>query len=296
MRTIMRVVPSVLAVLALASSGRAQISVTPDINPNDLVNNILGPGISIVGTPQLLDGAGNPYSVAGAAGVFTGGASAGIGIAGGVVLTTGYATLIGPVNNDDGAGRDNGLPGYAPLGAQVPGFPTFDALRLKFDFTTPGGDLFFNYVFGSEEYNEFANSPFNDVFAFFLDGNNIALIPGTTTPVSINNVNGGNPLGTNPQNATYFNNNDPSDGGTFAFQYDGFTDVFTAQALGLSAGTHTIELAIADSGDHVLDSGVFIQGGTFSGEITPPGVPDAGSTLALFGLGLAGLAGLRRKL
>ena len=36
---------------------------------------------------------------------------------------------------------------------------------------------------------------FNDVFGFFLDGKNIALIPATESPVSIDNVNGGNPLG-----------------------------------------------------------------------------------------------------
>jgi hypothetical protein len=61
--------------------------------------------------------------------------------------------------------------------------------------------LKFRYAFGSEEYMEFANSSFNDVFGFFISGpnpsggsytnQNIALIPGTATPVTINNVNGG---------------------------------------------------------------------------------------------------------
>ncbi len=55
-------------------------------------------------------------------------------------------------------------------------------------------DLFFEFVFSSEEYNEFVNSGFNDVFAFFVDGENIGFVPGTFDPVSIDTVNGGNPL------------------------------------------------------------------------------------------------------
>ena len=42
----------------------------------------------------------------------------------------------------------------------------------------------------------------------------------------------------------------------------------TAQALGLSSGTHTLKLAIADVGDSQLDSGVFLQGGSLT--VTPP--------------------------
>lgn len=76
---------------------------------------------------------------------------------------------------------------------------------LEFDFTTTGGNLFFSFVFASEEYNEYVNSSFNDVFGFFVNGVNIALVPGTSTPVAINSVNcgysGGGALpGTNPEN------------------------------------------------------------------------------------------------
>ena len=65
---------------------------------------------------------------------------------------------------------------------------------------------------------------------------------GRATPISINNVNGGNPFPVQTlQNAAFFHNNDLSDGGPFYFlNYDGFTDVFTLSALGLGAGSHTI--------------------------------------------------------
>lgn len=143
---------------------------------------------------------------------------------------------------------------------------TRDTTYLEFDFATTSGDLFFNFVFASEEYNEFANSLFNDVFAFYVDGQNIAFIPGTTTPISINTINGGNPIGTNPQNPQFYVNNGIFDGGLFLNQvgFDGFTTVFTAQAVGLSAGVHRIKLAISDTTDRSFDSGVFLQAGSFA--------------------------------
>lgn len=142
---------------------------------------------------------------------------------------------------------------------------------------------------------EFTNSPFNDVFAFFLDGQNIALIPGTTTPVSINNVNGGNPLGINATNPQFFVNNDLSDGGSFFdIQYDGFTKAFTAQALGLTPGTHTIKLAVADAGDSILDSAVFIQGDSFSDQPTQP-IPEPVTILGTLTAGAFGAKFMRKR-
>ena len=75
--------------------------------------------------------------------------------------------------------------------------------------------LTFQYVFASEEYNEYANTRYNDTFAFFVNGTNCATVPGTVPPkpVSINTINGGNPFGTNAQNPAFYRNNDLSDGG-----------------------------------------------------------------------------------
>lgn len=275
-----------LAMMAVPAS--AAITVSQSNDADALANGILGSGIT-------LSGAASYTGHATASGFFTGGVSAGIGIESGIVLTSGNVNLIDSVNNSDAATGSNGLPGDADLNAL--GYSTLDATVLEFDFTTAGGDLYFNYVFGSEEYNEYTNSSFNDVFAFFLNGANIALIPGTTTPVSVNNVNGGNPYGTSATNPHLFNNNDLNDGGPFfAFEYDGFTNVFTAQKLGLGAGTHHIKLAIADTADRILDSGVFIQGGTFSDEPTDP-IPAPGAILlGSMGVGLVGWLRRRRTL
>ena len=100
------------------------------------------------------------------------------------------ANVIGP-NEEDGITADNDQPGDADLDTLIPGGSTFDACVLTFDFVPQTDVLTFDYVFTSDEYNEYANTEFNDVFGFFVNGQNVALIPGTTTPVAINNVNDG---------------------------------------------------------------------------------------------------------
>lgn len=240
------------------------LTVSPVGDPFTLVDTILGEGITLVDVPTYI-GADV------ASGTFRGGIAAGLGIESGIILTTGEAALALPPNEFDGATAINGLEGDEDLDALLDGFTTNDATVLEFQFRSRGGDLFFNFVFASEEYNEFTNDVYNDVFAFFLDGTNIALIPGTTLPVTINNVNGGNPFGLNATNPDLFKNNDLDDGGPFYnIEYDGFTQVFTAQALGLSPGTHTIKLAIADASDESLDSAIFIQAESFSDAPTIP--------------------------
>ncbi|BBD58316.1 hypothetical protein NIES2109_10890 [Nostoc sp. HK-01] len=253
--------------LVTAPAQAVNITTSSEIDPNVLVNNILGSGITI--SNATYQGA----SIA--SGTFTGGLASGIGIESGIILTTGNANLaVGP-NTSESASRRNNLTGDADLSALISGVKTFDASVLEFEFISTTGNLFFNYVFASEEYNEYVNSKYNDVFGFFLDGKNIALIPGTDTPVSINTVNGGNPFGNNATNPQLFNNNSLADGGAiYNLQYDGFTNVFSAQFKGLSEGTHRLKIAIADVGDYRYDSAVFIQAGTFSSRPLQEEIPN----------------------
>lgn len=266
------------------------ISITPTNNRETLVNEILGSGITVVPDSIIYTGAAD------AVGTFTDGLSSGIGINEGIILTTGKAKDAEGPNNADNTTTNNGLSGDTELDSLIPGYTTNDATVLEFDFTTEGGDVFFNYVFASEEYNEYTNTEFNDVFGFFVNGENIALIPGTDTPVAINTVNGGDPLGYGASNQQFFKNNDLNDGGPFYdIEYDGFTTVLTAQALGLSAGTHTIKLAIADAGDSVLDSAVFIQANSFSNKPQPPNdVPEPSVLIGLSVIGF-GATFLKRR-
>jgi hypothetical protein len=265
------------ASLILAAGTASAMTIVPTNDGNALVNNILGPGINII--PGSISYTGAPA----ASGIFTDGLSVGLGIDRGIILTTGSAVnAIGP-NDTTAKETVNGLAGDADLNGLTPGLVTNDATSLTFDFESEGGDLFFNYVFASEEYNEFVGSQFNDVFGFFLDGQNIALLPDGTTPVAINTVN-------SSTNAGFFVNNSPP---IFNIQYDGLTTVLTAKFLGLSAGQHTLKLAIGDATDFKLDSAVFIQAGTLSSSI-PTDIPEPALGLGFLLVGIGGLRGLKR--
>lgn len=241
---------------------------TQDLNsgltPAGLVTALLGPGVTV--SNVTFTGANT------AAGVFGGGTGI-IGFESGIILSSGDISFVaGPNTQDDISGVNAGV-GDPDLGALIPGYTTYDAVVLEFDFQCTGTQIIqFQYVFTSEEYNEWVNSPFNDVFGFFLNGVNIALVPGSPgTPVSINNVNCGYPY--NPPLGSFchlFINNDCSDipPGTFPctgvrdIQMDGLLVVLTATGT-LSPGVNHIKLAIADAGDQVLDSNVFIRGQSF---------------------------------
>ena len=93
-----------------------------------------------------------------ASGIFYGGISAGIGIESGVILTCGNASLATPPNKSDGSSYLNGEPGDPDLDSLIPGLRTNDRTSLEITFKSNGGNLFFNYVFASEEYNEFVYS------------------------------------------------------------------------------------------------------------------------------------------
>lgn len=232
------------------------------ITPTQLAQSILsGTGTTVSNVIY----SGNSVS----AGTFTTTNPAILGFSSGIMLSSGnVSSVVGP-NISDATTTVNGLGGDAQLQSLVPGYVVHDACTLQFDFTTtalvPGqtGAVNFNFVFSSEEYNEWVNSSFNDVFGFFLNGQNIALLQNLVTPVQINTVNGGNPYGPPPSgtNWSQYRNNDLSDGGGMIdCEMDGLTVTLTAHGNITGPGPHHIKLGIADAGDSILDSNVFIQG------------------------------------
>lgn len=236
------------------TGSRTSISVTDmdgtTTTATDLVESILGPGIGYSNV-SFTGLSGSPAS----AGLFTGGNSAGMSFNEGILLSSGYVSnAIGP-NAVSNITADLGLAGDANLDGLIPGYSTYDATILEFDFTLPAESIYIQFIFGSDEYNEWVGSSFNDVFAFFLDGTNIAVIPGTTTPVSVNNVNNG-------AYPSYYVDNT---GAVVELECDGFTTTLDGTfPLDMNLTTHHIKLAIADAGDHILDSWVFIRASSFS--------------------------------
>lgn len=212
-----------------------------------LINEILGDGTEIRNVKYT--GANN------ASGYFEKGMQSGIGLEKGIILTTGdVRNAVGP-NNSNSKSKNNGIQGDSDLTALV-GRQTYDASVLEFEFKPVTSSLSFEYVFASEEYNEFVGSMFNDVFSFFVNGENIAIIPGTNDYVSINNIN-------NNLNSEYYIDNNPSNP-KHNIQYDGFTKVFTAKANVSKNSWNKIKIAIADTSDSIYDSGVLIKSKTFS--------------------------------
>jgi hypothetical protein len=232
------------------------------LTPADLVAALVGAGVS-VSNIQF-----NGAPVAG--GTFSGGSGI-VGFAQGVILSSGdIASVVGPQNLLPYTSTDNLRPGDPDLDLLVAG-QTQDACVLEFDFQCPGTNVVsFQYVFASEEYDEYVDTTYNDVFAFFLNGQNIALIPGTTQPVSINNVNCGNPWapGGGPNCPLYTTNDCDSMGlgypcTALATEMDGITSVYSAVGT-LMPGLNHIKLVVADRSDGVYDTNVFVRGQSFA--------------------------------
>ncbi|MGH2549272.1 MAG: choice-of-anchor L domain-containing protein, partial [Thermomicrobiales bacterium] len=200
--------PALEAELAELTANNEQITVaaaglSPVMDsPENVVAVLVGDGISFSNIGYV----GAP----GALGTFTGGTGI-IGFEDGIILSTGVVSgVVGPNDRDDST-TNNHTAGDTDL-TELVEHPTFDASVLTFDFVPQGNTVVFNYVFTSEEYNEYVNSQFNDVFAFYINGENCATVDGGR--VSVNSINGGRPYGTGAaSNPDLYVNNDASDGG-----------------------------------------------------------------------------------
>ena len=249
-------------------SGSAQIAVTANSNGNALAQYLAGNGVTIsnivINCPT------------GASGFFSNGQNSSLGMTTGIVLTSGSVDSISGPNDLGYSGADNLSPGDPDL-ESLTSSTTHDACTLEFDMQVLSDSVEFKYIFGSDEYPEYVCSNYNDVFGFFISGpgivgsQNIALIPGTATAVSINSVNpgvaGANAgLGTCTSLAysAYYNANGdgttaPQNANPFYIQYDGFTTILTAKKKGLQAcQTYHLKIGVADAFDGVYDSGVFL--------------------------------------
>jgi hypothetical protein len=256
----------ILMILILAAKHvSAQFIVSINSNPTQLVQNgLIGPGVQASNvTGQLATGS---------AAIFTAAGVTGFPFTNGIVLTTGDLSnsLLGSSNILNSV--QSMLPGDATLDALVMPFLTEDAAVLEFEFAVASDSLEFDFIFSSEEYNEWVNSNFNDVFGFFVTGpgympnTNVALLPGTTTTISINNVNNGGPapgLANGPcMNCSYFIDN-AAGAGAVGLNPDGFTVPITIKFPVQPCSQYHFKIALADVNDGSLDSQIFLKEGSF---------------------------------
>ncbi len=256
----------VLMLLSFVSfTSNAQIQINSGVDPEELVEMILSPDVPYDNVQY------NGADIA--RGTFMESDSTYLGFSSGVFLTSGAGYIIPGPNSYCSAGTNNGLPGDDIL-AMMAGTTTYDAAVLQFDFIAQTDTFRLNYIFGSEEYNEYVGSTFNDVFAILITGPNplggaysslnIATIPGyPIVPVAINNVNNGwavcGVIPTGPcTHCEYFTDNTNGE----HLEYDAFTTLLPAVNVVPNEAYH-IKIAIADAGDHIFDSGLLLGGTCF---------------------------------
>ncbi len=268
-----RLFVSTLLLVLSAAVSNAQITVNSNQTAAALAQELVGTGVIVLNPTLTCPTLANGIFVV---------TSSNLGLDSGVVLSSGYAATVGSQYGTNSAATNFasygfGAAGDADLATLTNGNSTHDACVLEFDFVPAGDTIKFDYVFGSEEYPGYTCSSFDDAFGFFISGpgyaavTNIALVPGTNIPVSINSVNSGtassgysistcNAVGPGSPFPAYFRNNTSSTSVT----YDGLTVVMTAIAAVTPCDTYHLKLGVCDASDDVYDSGVWLKAGSLN--------------------------------
>ena len=247
--------------ILICNSSFAQLVVQKNTNLNALVKNtLIGNGVFV--NSLTVNGTENSIGYFDAT-------KTNLGIAKGILISTGDVyNAIGP-NNTTNAGNSNNL-GNSPFLLSLATDSMFDASTISIRFIPSADTTTFNFVFASEEYPEFVGSKFNDVFGFFVKGagynnyQNVAFLPGTTTPISINTIN-------SSTNSQYYRDNSLSND----IQYDGFTVPIKIKIKTVPCTAYTLIIVISDVKDFLYDSGIFLEEGSLQSAL------DAGAYLNL---------------
>lgn len=263
----------------------AQITITSADGQNVktlLETHFLGGGVEISNVKYNNQTTVNSNSI----GYFTNDntANPNVGLASGIVMVTGNYTdaASGASNGIQSStaspaynGNDRSIPLRNTLTAQGNGNQSMnDVAVLTFDFVSSGEYVSFDYVFASEEYPDFVHSSFNDIFGFFISGpfddqgnpidegipyqyRNIAIIPGSTDPVTINTVH--DTRGCHDANSAYHITNTNNN-----CKMNAYTTVLTTEEVYVApCYKYKLELAICDVGDGAYNSCVFLGAGSF---------------------------------
>lgn len=274
MKTLLSFLASLLLIANINTTIAQNMEVDSSSNWQQYISTILGGSCIEISNVQYTSG---PQASAN----FSNGLNT-IGINKGIVITTGSIyDIVSPPSFF--LSTFNNLPGDSLL-TSLGGFTSYDASILEFDFASPIDDTVkVNYVFASEEYPEFVNMGFNDIFGFFVSGGNynnlnIALLPNSSTPVSINTVN-------HLMNTNYYVSTPENQ----FFAYNGRTVPLAAKFYAEAGITYHLKIAIADLGDGVFDSAVFLESfelspQNISGQALLNGNPLEAGIVELFGL------------
>ncbi|CAA7387520.1 choice-of-anchor L domain-containing protein [Chryseobacterium fistulae] len=193
----------------------------------------------------------------------------------GIVLITGKASEAGndyidvnsAIGYAVGTGSDPDL-----VAATNPSKPLNDAVILEFDFVPTSTQVKFNYLFASEEYTGSFPCSYSDAFALLLRPasggpyQNMAVLPNGAGPVSVTNIHSdtefdGGSLQCGALNANFF---DSYNTANIETNFNGRTVPLTATATVVPGQQYHFKMVLADAGDRIYDSAVFLEGGSFN--------------------------------
>jgi len=255
--------------IAFSQSITAQyIQVDDNRTVEDLVENVLinssCANVSNISVSGWAFSSGNSY------GYFNGSGST-FPFADGVIISTGRAaSAVGPNSNLLSEGP-TGWGGDSDLEQAINENNTINATVIEFDFLPFANKVSFEYIFSSEQYLSNPNPNqcnFSDGFAFLLkeagssDYTNLAVVPGTNIPVKIPTVRGSGTI-CPPANEEFF---DAFNGFQHPTNFNGQTKILKAESSVVPGVLYHIKLVIADQGNNLYDSAIFLGGGSFSVE------------------------------
>ncbi len=279
-RTASAVAIAATAALTAIGPPAMAFSIVRNNNSSDLLNALLGNTAGL--SNFTVTATGNPDAF----GLFS---ADPFGLESGIVLSTGKVVDLAGENTIDRGSAEAPNQPIADLNTDFGALGAPDdtmTLDISFDADSTAEKLFFQYVFGSEEFKEWGGSEFNDSFELLLNGANLAKLSAGQA-VAINNLV---PTPSGPYHPDYIDN--PAAPGT-ATRLDGYTKVLGFEGLLNKNSRNTLSIVIKDLADGYLDSAVFLKGASLGTAPPPESVPEPSVVLGLFAVG--GIAALNRR-
>lgn len=258
----MKIILSTLVGILYISFASAQLKINTSVTAHDIVKRIVASDILVT---EVTSGTFKQ----GSSGLIYNGENTSLGMVNGAALTTGYLSAV--PNDADGTSHSavgTGNNSYTTLLKNLPGagssfWDVADVQFVQFKFISQCNAFGIRYIFGSEEYEEWINSIYNDRFGLFIKPAgapvssfiNVAVVPTNSgnVPVTINTVNDAKDA---VYGKDYYINNQQS----ASIMYDGLTNPLVGNTPITAGQEYTVLLIIGDVGDAIFDSGVFLFG------------------------------------
>ncbi|WP_189342857.1 choice-of-anchor L domain-containing protein, partial [Ulvibacter litoralis] len=261
-----------LLVLFLSFSiyGYSQITVDETLTPRQLIEDVLINN-TCTQVSDIIQSTGTNFGDVNGIAAFDANGSD-FPYASGIILSSGGVTGAPGPNLSTLSGGNPGWPGDVDLEANTTATNTNNASFLQFNFIPVIDEISFDFLLASEEYNQNFECTFSDAFAFILTDQitggvqNLAVLPGTTTPIEVTNIHPDVPGSCPAINEQYFDKYNflPFNPEALsATNYNGQIVSLVAKGTVVPGNTYTIKLVIADETDTSLDSAVFLRAGSF---------------------------------